>query len=238
MADYAITKRAHGRGHIYEIDGQRVPRVTTILDTIIAKGGAFRSWLQRDAIQRFQKLLLEHPEGDWSTQAPGDILKWALPVRTPLDRGGEVHRALESGDLDYRHYHAEVQPYIRAAARFMAEEAPEVESVETIIGSKSLSYAGTCDARGSLGGKRAIWDYKTANRAGSEPYLQYHLQLAAYELAWQEMGYEPTERQLVIMLYPDGEYAKFSSIARPHDWQEAMSWYERVVDLSQQMSAR
>lgn len=220
---YTVEKRKHGRGHIYEIDGVKMPRVTEICKTIVAKGGGFERWLQLDAIQRFQRILEEQPDADWTTQKASDILKWSAgAARSPLDRGTAVHRAAETQDFDIGNYHPGDQGYVRALAKFFEEEKPEITDQELKVGSKKLGYAGTLDARGFIGEDSVIWDYKTSKAA----YAEYHFQVAAYEYASIEMGYGPTHRQLIVLLREDGSYEKVGSRVAPVDWPKAMAWYD------------
>lgn len=235
---YEVTKRKHGRGHVYEIDGEKVERVTQIIKTILAKGGGFERWLQLDAVERFQRLIIENEKADWTTQTPSDILKWSKGgARDPLARGTAVHKAAETQDFEIAKYHPADQGYVTAVARFFQEEQPIIHEQELVVGSKELGYAGTLDAHGELGNHMVLLDWKTANKAGTKPYAEYHLQLSAYELASVEMGYEPTDRQLIVMLYPDGEYAKFTARATPDHWRAAMAWYGQLAAVQEAIAA-
>lgn len=239
LVSYEVVKKKAGRGHAYYIDGKKVPRVTNILKTVVSKGGGFERWLQMDAIERFQKLIRDNPGEDYTTQPAGQILSWSKPAHGALDRGSAVHLALETEDFDHTKHHPAAQAYVRAAARFFEEERPEILERELVVGSRELGYAGTLDARATWAGaqEHVLLDYKTASKPGTEPYLEYHLQLAAYELACQEMGYLTTDRQVIVMLYPDGDYAKFTVQATPDDWRAAMSWYQGLASAKERIAA-
>lgn len=234
---YEVTKRAYGKGHVYSIDGEKVERVTNIVRDIVAKGSGFDRWLRLDTVKGFQRLIAETPDADYRTQPPWEVMRSFPRDRSPLERGTAVHEAIEHGNFDPAEHHPEDQGYVRAAAAFHDANDLKAEAQELIVGSKQYRYAGTLDWRGSLNGESVLLDWKTFTRDGGKPYESYYLQLAAYETASLEMGYEPTSNQFIVALYPSGDYSLFPNLARPGDWIDAIGWYSQLVDLRERMAA-
>lgn len=230
---YEITKVPKGRGHTYAIDGEECERVTNIVRAIISKGGGFEWFLKTDAIAGFQRLLRENPTADYTTQSPRDLLKWSRPARGPMDRGTAVHAAIEIGDFEPSNFHPDDQGYVKAAAAFHADHELVPEAQELIVGSKQYAYAGTLDWRGSLDGRSVILDWKTSKAA----YAEYHLQLAAYEVASVEMGFDPTDAQLIVLLRPDGTYEAVETVADAGDWLCALDWYRALTNVQERVAA-
>jgi len=100
------------------------------------------------------------------------------------DRGTRVHEYTVM--LDYGEEPEDIEPdcagYVAAYRRFLHDYKPEWQGIETVLGSKSLGYAGTCDRYGVISGRRAVLDIKTGS--------SIHKSLAATQLTgyWTLLG--------------------------------------------------
>lgn len=157
-------------------------------------------------------------------------------------RGLSVHDAFEvwSKDTSYRPqpslYPEAEQGYIRGLVAFL-DDLGEVEDVESevMVGSIQHGFAGRFDVRLTLPEPREMvtriypvreakrelvpagrWldDVKTSKRV----YPSHAAQLAAYELASVECGYEPTDFRAVIHLTEDGRYELVRTYATGDDF--------------------
>jgi len=149
-------------------------------------------------------------------------------------------------------YPAAEQPYIGAVRNFclVMDDWWETQGIEVVVGSKAHGYAGRYDLRGialrdielasrvlrkdgsgplkSGGqtlvieqGQKVLFDLKTSKGV----YPQHLLQLAAYEGAGRECGYEPTDRRLVIHATMHGVYEVEESLASQADFLAVLEAY-------------
>lgn len=157
-------------------------------------------------------------------------------------RGISVHDAFEtwSSDTSFRptpsDYPETEQGYIRGLVAFL-DDLGEVEDVESevMVGSIQHGFAGRFDVRLTLPEPREMvtriypvreakrelvpagrWldDVKTSKRV----YPTHAAQLAGYELASVECGYEPTDFRAVIHLTDDGRYELVRTYATGDDF--------------------
>jgi hypothetical protein len=146
-------------------------------------------------------------------------------------RGTAVHLALEyllTGTLDWTTLDPRIEPYVRAAVRFL-EDAQVGENgriVERPVYHSMLRYAGTPDLVAEVFGERCVIDWKSGGTGAAG------LATAAYEMAVRNqprMGECPPSlrqplRRMVVQLHDDGTYHKrdmMDSSDYPH-WQSAV----------------
>lgn len=172
-----LTRRNHGRGHSYRIDGEKVPGVTTILNAVPkqltkwaaekAADHAVDNWTELAALppsERHRRIMWAHREDVTSkgvrgtrVHALGERLVHGEAVEVPDDLRGPV------------------EAYARALDFWQIEP----RASETPVGSTRFGYAGTADLWGSigkLGVELALIDLKT----GKGLYESTALQLAGY----------------------------------------------------------
>lgn len=170
-----------GRGHSYELDGAKVPGVTTILGDGFPKP-ALVNWAARFtaefAVDRWAEL---------SELAISERLRRIERARwdelsTAGERGREVH-ALGQAYLAGEPITPpeELAGHLEAYIQFEHEWTPEEEAVEAACFSREWNYGGRFDLIAVLAdGRRWLLDYKTS-RSGVFP--ETALQLAAYRNA-------------------------------------------------------
>lgn len=128
------------------------------------------------------------------------------------DLGRRVHEAchyLDEDDLDEESVDADVEPYLQAYKRFLAESSAEILHAELMVFDPMLMYAGRIDRVLRLNGERWLVDLKTsiATPASAGP------QTAAYLRA---MGDTTITRRAALRLRSDGTY-RLDSLTNPND---------------------
>lgn len=140
------------------------------------------------------------------------------------DRGLDTHSLLEqligSGSADISQFDPEHQGYYSAVLDAWIDAGWEDSIAERMVGSLLHGFAGRFDLETSFpkGGSVMVtsiekdtterffgrWriDLKTSKRV----FSKHALQLAGYELASIECGYEPTDGRAVLHVTPDGHY--------------------------------
>lgn len=201
----------------YRIDGEPGMSVTEILDWVFGEGifGRAAWWGQNIGIAGVQALLDRYPVTQLREADPKEVAKLLTAEKLTVnhvrdaagDRGTAVHAAAEmyaeTGEMpDPQAYPPEQRGYVRSLCHFLTEYQPEFIQTEVVVGSAVHHYAGTFDARVKIGKRTGLIDYKTSKGT----YDKQFFQLAAYELASQECGYEPTDFQAIVLLSPDGEF--------------------------------
>ena len=188
-----LTRRNHGRGHSYRLDGHKVPGVTTILNALPKP--ALTKWAAEKAA--------DHAVNHWDELAALPVserhkrILWAHreDVSAAMARGTRIHALgdkLAHGE-DVKVPDDLVGP-VEAYARFLDYWQIEPHASETPIASTRYRYGGTADLWGSigrLGVSSALIDLKS----GRGLYDETALQLAGYRYAdlWQPDG--PTSEE-------------------------------------------
>jgi hypothetical protein len=184
---HRLVRRRVGRtGHSYQLDGKRVPGVTTILN-------AMPKQLAQWAADCGADYAIEH----WDELSGLGIAKRHSAIRYAYKdarnkaaaRGTDIHKhgeALVYGTAET--VPDELRGAVEAYARFLDEWKIEPVATETPVCSTTHMYGGTSDMTATIGardGMRALVDLKTGN-----VYETAVLQLAAYRYAdlWQPDG--------------------------------------------------
>lgn len=174
-----LQRRNYGSGHGYQMDGRKVPGVTTVIGKLDKP--ALVTWAARQsagyAIEHWAELgelpLMERAkrieDARWATNKAATV------------RGHRVHalgeQLLQTGDVDVPD---ELRGPVEAYARFLDRWQFEGVTTEAPVGHTGYQYAGTLDAIATspkLG--TVLLDVKTGNGVWPEVALQ----LAAYRYA-------------------------------------------------------
>jgi hypothetical protein len=156
------------------------------------------------------------------------------------DRGTAIHDFLEQyiggfdpkiAELDEKH-----QPYAVQLLKFMQDYEPVFEASEILIVHHELGYAGTMDGiaritrqpKGrnkpwDLTGKRVLFDLKTS-RDGRVYAPAHHLQVAGYALAWESMGGEQPDEQVIVAV-GESSYQLAVSYFQPEAFRPLIDFY-------------
>jgi hypothetical protein len=174
-----FTRRNHGKGHSYTIDGAKVPGVTTIIG--ILDKPALLDWAARETAA--------YADDHWaelSTLRSADRIERLTKARYATNRravvqGNRVHalgdRISRGEQIPTNEIPAELVSWVEAYARFLDAWDLEVLHTEMPVANTAYRYAGTLDAIAyspRLG--TILLDLKT----GKGVYDEVALQLAAY----------------------------------------------------------
>jgi hypothetical protein len=175
------SRRDHGKGHSYLLDGEKVPGVTRENDEGYPKP-ALVNWAANVTcdflLDRWDELK------DLTPSARDKILRRARwdYLDEAAQRGKLAHvliQKLARGE--------EVEPpedllgYVDAYLRFVDEWTPREVLIEAPVFSREFRYAGTLDVVAYLAdGRSWLLDWKTG---GKGPFPEHVLQLAAYRYA-------------------------------------------------------
>jgi hypothetical protein len=189
-----LTRRNHGRGHSYRIDGEKVPGVTTILGATMPKQ-ALIEWAGKTtagfAVDHWDEL---------GELPPSKRLERLNKARfedrdTAAGRGTEVHLLAEQHMAGAEvEIPEELEGHFRSYEQFIAEWDPQPVLIEAVLGNRAVGYAGTVDVVADLADHhRWLLDYKTT-RSGIFP--ETALQLCAYRRAEVYIDQDGAEQQL------------------------------------------
>lgn len=203
-----LKRRNYGRGHGYQLDGEKILGVTTVIDVLDKP--ALRNWYAEQAAKRAVD------EWDRIAEMPVserlDYIRWGPrdTVRAAALRGTEIHtlgdKLARGEDVDVPDEH---RGPVEAYARFLDEWQIETIASETPLVNTEHRYGGTADLWATIGVRdnaTALIDVKT----GKGIYSEVGLQLAAYRnanLYQPENGVEvevpSVERVYVAHVLPD-----------------------------------
>jgi hypothetical protein len=177
-------RKPYRDGHVYELDGQRVPGVTTVLGKTIDKPG-LRAWYA-------------HQAGLWVMEQDPGYLQVLPPqeLKRRLQSAPNLRRDQAAAEGKTLHAYAEalgageeIEPTSELAARaelvadFLDRYRVSIVAAELTVWHERLAYAGTLDVIADLwmDGRWVRWllDYKT----GAGIYPDHVLQAAAYRYA-------------------------------------------------------
>lgn len=219
----------------HKIDGKPAPSVTQILGILDKPGLSWWGWkIACDGVAAMV-------EDDWPVANSGQAIQDDLKSRkdTPNhqlssagNRGSVVHNAAEVWAKDGEvpnpsNFEEEHRGYIQALAKWISDDEPHFIETEVVIASRKHGYVGKFDFLARVADHMVIGDYKTSKAI----YKEAHLQLAAYQLASDEMGRDPVDKLLVIRLGDDGEYQIAESKAKGKDFLAVKAAYDAVKAL-------
>jgi hypothetical protein len=168
------------------------------------------------------------------------------------DRGVAVHDALETwaktGDKpDPSIFPDEQRGYVVGLLAFLNDvESAEPEACEVMVGSVRHGFAGRYDIRFKTTKEHPVVVHRTPVKGPQYALLKpgmylgdlktsrgiyhsHHLQLAAYEGASQECGFDPTDAQGILNVSHDGTYQFKRSVATLDDFLAVKATYEVVA---------
>lgn len=196
-----LARRNYGRGHGYTIDGEKVPGVTTILNTLpkdalinwaarVTAEAAVDRWAELDKLSPTQKLK-ELTDARWNVTKEAAL------------RGTEIHalsdRIAQGEAVDPGEHRGPVEAY----ARFLDRWDVEILGTEAPCGSTRFKFAGTLDSIAIIHGLAQVPEFAHLAdspvmldlKSGRGVYESAALQLAAYAACdvWQPNGPDSEE---------------------------------------------
>ena len=181
------TKGRRIDGHrFYEIEGKNYPSVTTVLN--IRKSEGLKQWRNN----------VGNEVANWEMRraanrgkATHTLVEEYLKGETPSERG-----VLPLGLFKL------LKPYV--------DQINNVHCLETIMYSHKLTIAGQVDCVAEYNGELSVIDFKTANKAREEGWIDnYFLQTTAYAVMYEEIFKKPIKQIVVLIAAEDGTVACF-----------------------------
>jgi hypothetical protein len=181
------TKGRRIDGHrFYEIEGKNYPSVTTVLN--IRKSEGLKQWRNN----------VGNEVANWEMRraanrgkATHTLVEEYLKGETPSERG-----VLPLGLFKL------LKPYV--------DQINNVHCLETIMYSHKLTIAGQVDCIAEYNGELSVIDFKTANKAREEGWIDnYFLQTTAYAVMYEEIFKKPIKQIVVLIAAEDGTVACF-----------------------------
>jgi hypothetical protein len=148
------------------------------------------------------------------------------------ERGKAVHLACalwDTGELDEGETDAGILGYLVGYRNWCSDSGFTPRESERIVFSGSYSYAGTLDRVGVVGGMPTLVDLKTG-----DPPRCTALQLAAYDLAYEEETGIRCGKRIGLRLFSDGKYRvrEWSGLEDRVTWLSALRlwrWKEKEL---------
>lgn len=190
----------------YEIDGEQLPRVTSIL-SIISKPGLYK-WYEANGTKKAYDILTMLKEGApivYSYVAnnlpPGFLLSGKEHAEAAASRGSSAHgyfeKILKGQEIDLSGEDRAVVASVSNFKDYLKLSEFETIKSESVIFSKKYKYAGTMDALiRHRDGRIILRDWKTS----SGIYPEYALQAIAYKSAAEEMTGEKIDDIEIVRL--------------------------------------
>jgi len=166
-------------------------------------------------------------------------LTWSHVRDRAATRGTNVHEliflalAQDKRPPSLERLDGDERGYGQAAMRWWRDNDPTPLYAEQVTLCHTHGVAGRFDLLCEIDGERVLIDAKTresgADRKGD------HAQLAGYEMCNQACGIGSSDRQLALILKPDGTYSECEGLAEKADFLSALEAYRRGGALDKRM---
>lgn len=194
-------------------DGEKLPSVTTILDTTKSeeKKKALQEWRNRVGHEKAQQI---------TTEAAG--------------RGTRMHKWIENyimngstGDPGSNPYSVQSHTMAHSIIDKGLSRCSEFWGTEVPLYYPKV-YAGTSDLIGVHDGSESIMDHKQTNKPKKREWIEdYFIQLAAYAAAHNEVHGTNIRKGVIFMCSADNQYQEFIVEGNEFDtWTDR--WFQRV----------
>lgn len=170
------------------------------------------------------------------------------------DRGTNVHKALElwadTGTIPVPDvFGPEERGYVQGLKDFLYDSEATPLASEVMVGSLEWGFAGRFDLIAEIPEGRHVFVHRTKKGRGDrceeipagkwlldlktskDVYASHMLQLAGYELAYQECYGEDTDFQGVIQVSEDGRYKLVQSRATPYHFKSLKQLYDSLKEI-------
>jgi len=200
------------RLHSYKVGEEIVPSATKVLD-IISKP-ALVPWALKVGVNWLEKNVFQDEESSSkntkiykSSMGLDNIIKgvksaYRSSSKDALNIGtithdwveGAIKWKLNGGEMPKMPKQEEAQNSISAFRKWIAANNVEWLSSEEKVYNRKDGYAGTLDARAHINGEYCVIDWKTSKAI----YPEYHLQVAAYAKAVEDMHGKPVDATYIL----------------------------------------
>lgn len=193
-----ITKGKNVNGfRFYDIDGQAYPSVTSVLS--IGKKEGLEKWRQSvgEGAAKW-----EMGRAARRGKATHTLVEQYIKGETPSERS-----VLPLGLFKL------LKPYL--------DQVDNIRMLETIMYSKQLTLAGQVDCIADYNGKLSVIDFKTANKAREESWIDnYFMQTTAYSIMYEELTGEKIDQIVILLASEDGSAQSF--VKKTEDFKEPL----------------
>lgn len=183
-----ITQINTPAGRFYEVNGDLLPSVTTIIK-------ATRTPKERDRLRKWQHKMDKLHGADTAEQESSSA----------RDRGNTIHKAIAQqlfSPTDEVVVADELLPYWNSV-RPIIKAIKNPCAIEHTVYHDTLKYAGTLDLIADWQEKSTIIDWKTSGRIKKLSWMsEAILQVVAYKGAYESMQELPIEQALVVVISP------------------------------------
>jgi len=180
-------KRKNVDGHrFYEINGKAYPSITTIL-----------------SIKKTEDLK------EWRAKVGEDVANYEM--RRAAIRGNAVHKLVEQYIKGETPSIRDVLPLgLFRLLKPYIDQIDNVHALETVMYSDKLTIAGQSDCIAEYNGKLSVIDFKSANKARKEDWIEnYYLQTTAYAIMYEELFKKNIEQIVVLLAAEDGTVSAY-----------------------------
>ena len=240
--------------HCYSFEGRpdHPPGVTAILKVLDKP--ALVGWAANCPVEHISngyKTAMEGPDGVLDVSAFLSLCQEAKTAYRKIskearDVGSLVHKFAEQVLVDRRAAMPSDPQAAKGAAAFLSWfNAHKIEPfcVERIVFSKTWYYAGTCDFFGKIDDEICVLDFKSSNPFKNKwhgPYIEMHLQLAAYAVAITEETGERIDAGWIVRLDKQTGQCDPHRIELHQGWKNAWlrvrETYEAINKLEDQLN--
>ena len=193
-----ITKGKNINGFRFcDIEGQAYPSVTSVLS--IGKKEGLEKWRQSvgEGAAKW-----EMGRAARRGKATHTLIEQYIKGETPSERS-----VLPLGLFKL------LKPYL--------DQVDNIRMLETIMYSKQLTLAGQVDCIADYNGKLSVIDFKTANKAREESWIDnYFMQTTAYSIMYEELTGEKIDQIVILLASEDGSAQSF--IKKTEDFKEPL----------------
>lgn len=126
-----------------------------------------------------------------------DVLERAAKFGTAVHLACELH---DKNTLDIDKLDPALFPYLEGWRKFKKDYDTSFNGIEQVVYSDRWKFRGTLDRIGMINHKLTLIDIKSSTSI----FPSTAIQLAAYQLAWQEMAQEKIKQRWCVQLTPDG----------------------------------
>jgi hypothetical protein len=206
--------------HAYRADGDPIPSATKVLG-IIAKP-ALIPWALKNGSEWLERHMFVDDESEdkgmfqYTSRLTLDALIKGIKSAhrgtsgNAIGVGNETHQWIEKavnqfikdegkfGDDNLPTLPVDPEPLnsVNAFMDWVGDHEIKFDKSEQRVYNRVDRYAGTVDCIADLNGVRTVIDWKTSKGI----YPEYHLQVAAYAQAWEDMSGEQIDQTLVLRL--------------------------------------
>lgn len=233
----------------YCVNGERSTSISTVAKALDTDPTGLMHWAAGLTCLGVAELAEAQPHLTWvhsqesiQRELRSAELTWNHVRDKTATRGTNVHErilaALGAGEgvPSLADLTDEERGYGQAALAWWRDRQPEPDQVETMTAHPDLGVAGRFDLRAKidLDGHEQLVLVDAKTREKGRARIGDHVQLAGYEACNVEVGIGATDRQLALLLLPDGTYREVWGQATAGDFEAAAT----AMRAGRQLEAR